>query len=732
MRLGKYTLLRKIATGGMAEIFLARQDGPAGFQKILVIKRILPHFSSDARFVTMFLNEARLAALLNHPNVVSIFDLGEEHGSYYLAMEYIHGRSLDQILERCAEQGRSVPLEVVARIVADACVGLDYAHRFSAPDGTPLNLVHRDVSPQNILVTFDGLVKVVDFGVAKAATNAGKTETGAVKGKYAYMSPEQIAGAPLDRRSDVFALGVVLFELATGKRPFGDKSDLLAITAILNEAPQRPEDIRPGFPGSLETVIMRALEKERDKRYPDAQAMQRDLERFIRSEGKYLSSRELSAFVHDLFGDEATNNLALKAAELSALAELDATDAGGDGTHATPSPAAEAAAAVPDDDDDVQATAIVAAVARNAGPRPGSQRGDDPLAATADPAEGAARGDDPGLLPATRSVPAISAPATPEAEPAKPRKRVRIRRVEPSPLPEPAAAAPAASVDPARQAPTQPLRPPERPRPSPDDSEDEGSGGSGAMIAVIVVVALLGVGALGGGGYLLYRMLGGDDAGGRDPGSGQARGGETGDPVGGGGGAGASADVAAGGTTGGAAGGTGGGATAGTGGAATAGTGGSATAGTGGAATAGAGGAASAGTGAGATAGAGGAKPDRPGTTGAGSGQAGTGGSQAAPDQPKGGSAAAGGGTGRKPAGGGGRKPPPKPRRKTYGKLLIQTEPRAVVYIDGKRIGTMPIPGQKVTTGTHRIKVVWPDDAPPLKRRVRVSKGDVINLPLFR
>jgi len=326
MKIGKYTLIKKLATGGMAEIFLAQQEGPAGFQKTVVIKRILPHLAEDERFVTMFLNEARLAALLNHPNVVSIYDLGEDRGSYYLAMEYIHGRSLDQILARAEHAGQPVPLEICARIIADACTGLDYAHKFASLDGTPLNLVHRDVSPQNILVTFGGLVKVVDFGVAKAATNVGKTQTGAVKGKYAYMSPEQIAGQHLDGRSDVFALGVVLFELATGRRPFGDQSDLLAVTAILNEAPQIPRQLRPDFPTTLEEILFKSLEKDKTRRYQDAHLLQVDLERFIRAQGKIVSAQEVAGFLGELYGDTAHENLALRAAELTPIRDEDPTD----------------------------------------------------------------------------------------------------------------------------------------------------------------------------------------------------------------------------------------------------------------------------------------------------------------------------------------------------------------------------------------------------------------------
>ncbi len=468
MRLGKYTLLQKIATGGMAEIFLARQDGPAGFQKILVIKRILPHFAHDERFVTMFLNEARLAALLNHPNVVSIFDLGEEDGSYYLAMEHIHGRSLDQILDRCQALGRRVPLALCARIVADAAQGLHYAHGFAAPDGTPLNLVHRDVSPQNVLVTFDGLVKLVDFGVAKAATNTGKTQTGAVKGKYAYMSPEQIAGQPLDRRSDIFALGVVLYELATGRRPFGQQSDLLAITAILNEAPVPAREIVPDFPGSLETVMLRCLDKDRDRRYPDAEEIHRDLERFIRSEGTFVGARELAQFLTEIFGEEiASGNPALLAAQLPALDDEDAT-AAGDSEGRTHMGQARPEAEDPEHEAGA-ATVILGG----------------PAAATASaPAT-------PEPSPAPQSEPSLPS-VTPLEEPAAPPPTVRVPELRRK------AAGPAAGATPPREAAAA----------APASKPESSSGGGGALIIILLIVLLV-LGGLGAGGYLLYAQLGG-------------------------------------------------------------------------------------------------------------------------------------------------------------------------------------------------------------------------------
>ena len=259
-QLGKYTLRQKIATGGMAEIWLSEQQGPGGFTKELVIKRILPHLASDARFVEMFLDEARLAAKLSHPNIVQIYDLGEADGSYFIAMQYIKGNDLEGIINQCNAHGERIDPPMAARIMADACAALDYAHSFADGNGNPLNLVHRDISPQNILVSEKGVVKLVDFGVAKAASSSHVTQAGAVKGKFCYMSPEQIASKPLDGRSDLFAMGIVLYELLTGRRPFGHESDMMAVTAILNQPPPPPQQFGAQLPQGLESVLFRSLE----------------------------------------------------------------------------------------------------------------------------------------------------------------------------------------------------------------------------------------------------------------------------------------------------------------------------------------------------------------------------------------------------------------------------------------------------------------------------------------
>ncbi|MCA9524287.1 MAG: protein kinase [Myxococcales bacterium] len=300
---GKYELIGRLGVGGMAEVFLARQTGPAGFKKQLVIKRILSSYADDEKFITMFLDEARLVARLHHPNIVQIFELGQIDGRYYIAMEYVKGKSVSQIITQHSELDLQIPLNYAAKLVSEICNGLEYAHRFTDEDGTAFNLVHRDVTPENALVSFDGPVKVIDFGVAKARSNLFKTQAGAIKGKLSYMSPEQIRGKSLDLRSDIFSLGIVLFELCTGKGLFGGDIDLSAVSDILSQPPKRPEDFVYNFPTRLTEIIFRALEKDPDDRYPSAGEMQVDLEEFIHSYGKYVTVAAIGDYVRRLFSD---------------------------------------------------------------------------------------------------------------------------------------------------------------------------------------------------------------------------------------------------------------------------------------------------------------------------------------------------------------------------------------------------------------------------------------------
>ncbi|HEX5754042.1 MAG TPA: serine/threonine-protein kinase [Archangium sp.] len=298
MRIGRYQLVSKLATGGMAEVYLARSAGPMGFEKTLVLKRILPHLAEDAHFVEMFLAEATLAAQLGHPNIVQIFDFGECDGFYYLAMEYIDGPNLRTLSKRARAAGMVLPPAFCARIIASACEGLAYAHDFADPrTGEPLGLIHRDISPDNILLSRQGAVKVVDFGIAKAINQSHKTQTGFIKGKIAYMPPEQLQVRLLDRRVDVYALGIVLYEMLTGQKPFDATTDVSMMQAIVSEPIVPAVSRRPDLPRALGDILDKALSKAREHRYPDCRAFQAELEHFIHSSGEPVGAYQLSRLV---------------------------------------------------------------------------------------------------------------------------------------------------------------------------------------------------------------------------------------------------------------------------------------------------------------------------------------------------------------------------------------------------------------------------------------------------
>lgn len=301
----RYKLLKLLATGGMGEVFLARSEGPHGFSKTLVIKRILSHLASDPQFVEMFLDEARLAALLTHPNIVQIYELGEEEGSWYIAMEYIHGRTLRGIRRELLQKRQLLSPIFAARVCAQALQGLHYAHTLTDEVGTPLRVVHRDVSPDNVLVGFNGQVKLVDFGIAKAATAISTTRSGTVKGKFSYMAPEQLLGNPVDGRTDVYAMGVILFELLTGARPWTGPTEPALINKILHSPPPTPRERNPALPEAMNDLILRALEKDPADRFQSAEEMSLELERFITQNGQQLTTSQVGAFVRELFGPEA-------------------------------------------------------------------------------------------------------------------------------------------------------------------------------------------------------------------------------------------------------------------------------------------------------------------------------------------------------------------------------------------------------------------------------------------
>ena len=302
---GRYELLRKLATGGMGQVFLARQKGPVGFQKLVVVKRLLPHLSEDSDFIKMFLDEARIAGNLNHPNIAQIYDLGDVDGVLFIAMEYVQGDSISQVNARANHLRKGgVPLGLKCRIIADAAAGLDHAHQARSPSGRKLGLIHRDVSPQNVLVGFNGNVKLIDFGVAKVSVKLSQTIVGTIKGKHAYMSPEQARGEELDARSDVFGLGVVFYELLTSQRLFKRDSDMATLKAVVGTRVPPPSEVVPGAPKSLDPVVMKALARKREERYQSAGELQLAIEDFLLAERLPGTQAHLTAFMKELYASE--------------------------------------------------------------------------------------------------------------------------------------------------------------------------------------------------------------------------------------------------------------------------------------------------------------------------------------------------------------------------------------------------------------------------------------------
>ncbi len=277
-RIGRYEIVARLATGGMAEILLGRLRGVEGIeQKPVVIKRILPHLARSKSFVVMFLDEARIAVRIRHPNVVAVHELGLDDGELFLVMEYLEGESVASLARRLVTRSTLLDPLLTAFVLAEACAGLEAAHELTLPDGTKQHLVHRDVSPQNVFVTYQGEVKVLDFGVAKAAGSINSTEAGQLKGKFEYMSPEQCRGEPLDRRSDVFGLGILLYELGTARRLFNRPAQLASLRAITTDPIVPPSRLVASYPRVLERICMRALARDAGERYPTAASMREDL-----------------------------------------------------------------------------------------------------------------------------------------------------------------------------------------------------------------------------------------------------------------------------------------------------------------------------------------------------------------------------------------------------------------------------------------------------------------------
>ena len=301
---GKYYLLERINVGGMAEVFKAKTFGVEGFERLLAVKRILPNIAEDEEFITMFIDEAKIAVQLQHANIAQIFDLGKVDESFFIALEYVHGRDLRSIFDRMRNKAEALPIAMACYVTMQVCEGLDYAHNKRDAQGRELNLVHRDISPQNVLIGYEGEVKLIDFGIAKAAGKASKTQAGILKGKFGYMSPEQVRGLPIDKRSDIFAVGIVLYELLTGERLFIGESDFSTLEKVRNVEIQPPSSYNKKIPQELERVVLKALARDPEDRYANAIDLHDDLQSFLYSVGEFFSRKDLAAWMKKTFAME--------------------------------------------------------------------------------------------------------------------------------------------------------------------------------------------------------------------------------------------------------------------------------------------------------------------------------------------------------------------------------------------------------------------------------------------
>ncbi len=312
---GRYVLQSRIAIGGMAEVFRARFFGAEGFEKLVAIKRMYPHLLEEESFVKMFINEARLAATLTHVNIVPIYDFGYQDKYYYIAMEYVHGCDLSELLLRCKKMKQPFPLGLAVWLLIEICEGLDYAHRKHDDLGNFLNLIHRDVTPQNILISYEGEVKIADFGIAKVQMlDRDETTAGVLKGKFSYMSPEQVRGERLDHRSDIFSLGIVAWEMLTEQKMFDGPNDYYILQKVREAKIIPPRHLKPSLPSQLNDIVMKALAPIPKERYQSVGEFRLELLRFLNSFGLFPSRAHLAAFVRKLFAERLR-------ADLKAIAE---------------------------------------------------------------------------------------------------------------------------------------------------------------------------------------------------------------------------------------------------------------------------------------------------------------------------------------------------------------------------------------------------------------------------
>ena len=300
---GKYEVLGRIAWGGMAEIFLAREPTRAGASRFVAIKRILPHVARDEKFLSMFLDEARLAVQLGHPHICHVYDFGEIEGSWYIAMEWVHGATLAKTIKRSIEHG-GIPVEVAAKIVSQVSEALSYVHRARGADGQPLHIVHRDVTPHNVMVSFDGNVKLLDFGIARARTQVVETQEGIVKGKLAYMAPEQCRGETIDQRADIFALGVCLYEAVVQRPLYQRRNEFHSLQAILNDPVPSIRDLRSDLSLELDAIVQKCLQKQRDERFRAASEVHEALERWLTTTGHVVSTDRIADMMERIWQEQ--------------------------------------------------------------------------------------------------------------------------------------------------------------------------------------------------------------------------------------------------------------------------------------------------------------------------------------------------------------------------------------------------------------------------------------------
>ena len=301
-KFGKYLLLEKVAVGGMAEVYLAKSSGANGVNKFVAIKRILPQFSNNPEFISMFKEEAKVAINLSHSNIVSIYDFGIEQDQFFIVMEYVEGRNLRQIINEMKKSNKSFSLDQAVYMIKEAAAGLNHAHRCTdSQSGKPLNITHRDMSPQNIMVSFEGETKVIDFGIAKAESENEATKAGTLKGKFSYMSPEQSEGYPIDPRTDVFALGIILWELLANDRLFTGSNEGAILRKVRDCQIPAIRKINPLVPQELERIVMKALAKDKNVRYQTAANFHKDLNLFINTQYPDFSTHDFSQFIRDCF-----------------------------------------------------------------------------------------------------------------------------------------------------------------------------------------------------------------------------------------------------------------------------------------------------------------------------------------------------------------------------------------------------------------------------------------------